>query len=100
MITAGSGERAGGEISHHQSQQQNSAFDPRRPVMQSVELHMRGAVGSDRIHVAHRGPDRVHPRNDGELRNQGQREHQADQHVARGEAFGGSLCYSDCKAAN
>ncbi len=70
MITASSGQRPRREISNYQTEQQHSAFNPRRPMVQRIELHTSRKVSGRGIDLSNRSPDRVHTRNDAELRNQ------------------------------
>src|SRR5579863_1525507 len=59
--------------------------------MQRVKLNAGGIVDRHGSEVADRGAQRVHAGNDPELREQGKRKHQADQHVPAGEKMRGSI---------
>src|SRR5260370_14320102 len=71
-----------GEINHHQSQQQHRAFNACRPHMQHVELNTLWIVDGRGTHITQRCPQSIHARNDDELRNQRQRQHQAEKNMA------------------
>ncbi len=98
MIAGRSGLRLGGEVDRRQPQQQNSAFDPRRPDVQSVELHANRIVDRHGTNFANRSPQRVHARNDAELRNRRQDQHQKHEHVPRRQYAHGARAPAGYKA--
>jgi hypothetical protein len=60
--------------------------------MQRIKLHARGIVHSDRREVADRRAQRVHTRDNPELRDERESKHQADEHVSHGEDMRSAVC--------
>src|ERR1700678_1287173 len=53
--------------------------------MQGVELHPLGVIEWRGSHIPQRSPQHIHARDDAELRDQRERQHQTEQHVPRCE---------------
>ena len=78
-------ECAGRLIYNQQSQQEHSNFHAGGPHVERVELQPRRIVESGAIEIPDLRAQGDHARRDPELRNQGEREHHADQQVAHRE---------------